>query len=61
MKLKYLIPFIGMYFIWNDIPHYENERLVKPLQGNDAFFFMVGSTISTIGAILLLALIQTAA
>lgn len=42
MKLKYFIPFIGVYLIWNDIPHYEHERLVKPVQGEDALFAMVG-------------------
>jgi hypothetical protein len=33
MKLKYLIPYIGLYFIWKDIPHQPNQYSYKPLQG----------------------------
>lgn len=29
MKLKYLIPFIGLILIWNDIPHTESQRPYK--------------------------------
>ena len=41
MKLKYLIPYIGLYFIWKDIPHQPNQYSYKPLQGIDALTVMV--------------------
>lgn len=49
MKLKYLIPFIGFfYFIYNDIPHTEDQRPYKPLQGDKAFEIMLISCLVSI-------------
>lgn len=51
MKLKYLIPIIGLIHIYNDIPHYEFERSWKPLQGDEMFYTMLTSLVSTALAI----------
>ena len=48
MKLKYLVPVIGVYWVWCDIPHLEHERASKPLQGNDAVFVTTVSWMSTL-------------
>ncbi len=48
MKIKYLIPFIGLFYIYRDIPHEEYQRSYKPLQGNEAFVTMLISACSTI-------------
>lgn len=45
MKIKYLIPFIGMYFIYQDIPMTESQQSYKPLQGEAAFVMMVSNAI----------------
>jgi len=52
--MKYIIPFIGIYFVWRDIPHTPDQYAYKPLQGDIAFPIMALSFMSTvIGAIFL--------
>lgn len=57
MKLKYLIPFIGLIFISNDIPHTENQRRFKPLQGDDVMFVTIASWCSTFASAIALFLL----
>jgi hypothetical protein len=40
MKLRYLIPIIGYFLISYDIPHTEDQRPYKPLQGDEALAVM---------------------
>lgn len=49
MKFLHFLPLIGWVFIWNDIPHEENQRSYKPLQGMTAFNVMIAQGIITVG------------
>lgn len=57
MKLKYLIPIIGYFLISNDIPHTEDQRPYKPLQGDEAFSVMTAVSIINVFYILLFVLL----
>lgn len=47
-NMKYFIPFIGIYYVWQDIPHTPDQYAYKPLQGDIAFPIMVLSFMSTV-------------
>lgn len=48
MKFKYLIPFFGILFTYNDIPHTPDEYTFKPLHGDSAIFAHISAWLSTI-------------
>lgn len=47
MKLRYLIPFLGLYFVWKDLPHTPEQYSYKPLQGDKAFIIILVAYIPT--------------
>ena len=56
MNLKYLIPLLGVYFVWQDIPQTPDEYRYKPLQGDSALFVIFASWIITALTVILIIL-----